>query len=273
MERTSANKWLIVALIALLPVVAAILWARRSPTGAAARQTPGVIVGPGSGRWGSTPGDVRPARVTPTTQWVIFYSQNTTLDGQPVPVGSIVRAFDPGGQQCGENRVEQAGWYGQMACYADDPTTPGDEGAQPGDRIRFTINDLEATPLGPDEPIWTQNAALLRVDLAATSSTPSSPTATAMPSATPTETPQAPVPSVTASATPSPQASLSPTTAVGTATSSGQARTNDFLPLLLRAITSTAEQHKPVATTPPILAMRASRWCGQQLPRVAPCAR
>ncbi len=106
-----------------------------------------------------------PSGVTPTTQWVNFRSQNTTVYGTPVAIGAIVRAYDPGNTQCGEFVVDHVGWYGLMPCYADDPNTPGDEGATSGDTIHFTIDDKPAVALGPDTPKWTQNAALMVVDL------------------------------------------------------------------------------------------------------------
>lgn len=42
-----------------------------------------------------------------------------------------------------------------------------DEGAEPGDLITFTINDLPAVALGPDEPIWTSLNDQREVDLEA----------------------------------------------------------------------------------------------------------
>jgi hypothetical protein len=124
--------------------------------------------------------------VIPTDQWVDFYSLNTTVDGEPVPIGAVVAAFDPDGIQCGEFIVTNAGWYGVMPVYGDDPETAEDEGAEPGDTIAFTINGHPATPMGPDEPVWTINGDLRQVDLAVTStSTPTStPTATATPTST-----------------------------------------------------------------------------------------
>ncbi len=105
--------------------------------------------------------------VIPTNQWVNFHSTNTTFLGQPVPVGAVIAAFDPQGVQCGEFTVTTEGKYGLMPCYGDDKTPPDpvDEGADPEDEISFTINDLPATALGPDEPIWTSHGDLLEVDL------------------------------------------------------------------------------------------------------------
>jgi len=112
------------------------------------------------------------ASITPTNEWVNFHSQNTTLQGQPVPVRAVVRAYNPRGVQCGEFTVEQAGWYGLMPVYRDDPNTPEDEGMLPGEAVSFTINDLPARPMGPDDTIWTTNGAVKQVNLAASTLIP-----------------------------------------------------------------------------------------------------
>jgi len=105
--------------------------------------------------------------VRPTNEWVNFYSQNTTLNGQPVPVGTLVEAFDPQGTKCGETIVNHAGWYGLLLCYRDDPETPEDEGAVPGDTIAFRVAGSPAAASGPDTPQWTSNGDIREVDLAA----------------------------------------------------------------------------------------------------------
>ena len=53
-----------------------------------------------------------------------------------------------------------------MPVYGDDPLTEVDEGAVPGDRIKFTINDVVATVTGPDEPVWGTFGDLKQVNLA-----------------------------------------------------------------------------------------------------------
>ncbi len=103
--------------------------------------------------------------VTPTSQWVNFWSVNSTFLGQPVPPGAVIAAFDPDGVQCGEFTVLFEGTYGLMPCYRDDDTTPEDEGADPEDVISFTINGLPAVVGGPDDPIWTSHGDGHEVDL------------------------------------------------------------------------------------------------------------
>ncbi|MEI8080743.1 MAG: hypothetical protein WCI74_02745, partial [Actinomycetes bacterium] len=113
-----------------------------------------------------------PRAVVSTNEWVNFYSARSYLHGELAPVGSVVRAYNPRGVQAGEFTVTQAGWYGVMPVYLDDPSTPQDEGLQPGEEVRFTINRVAARAVGPDSAIWTANGALKQVDLVANSITP-----------------------------------------------------------------------------------------------------
>lgn len=106
---------------------------------------------------------------------VNFFSGHTTFFGEPVPVGTTIAAFDPDGVQCGEFVVHTAGEYGLLSCSRDDPATAVDEGAEPGDRIFFTIGGLPAAatpvsfngnPVPPDTTVtWTSNGDRWEVDL------------------------------------------------------------------------------------------------------------
>lgn len=147
-------------------------------------------------------------------EWVNFYGTNSTFNGLPLPVGSEVVAY-AGSKRCGSFIVHTLGQYGVMPCYRDRPEQPG---AQPGDRIRFTVNGYEAIVRGPDEPIWTVHGDLKHVELEAhgvpQSPTPT-PTQTVMPTSTPTATPigwsPSPTPTPTWPWTPTPTPILFPT--------------------------------------------------------------
>lgn len=146
------------------------------------------------------------AQVTPTSEWVSFFSANTTFLGAPVPPGAVVAAYDgpldaaPPPAQCGEFTVLVAGTYGVMPCYRDDPGTTLDEGAEPGDLIFFTINGFPATPIPislnaipvpAGTPVtWTSFADLWEVDLQVVASPTPSPTSTSSPAARATSTPR-----------------------------------------------------------------------------------
>jgi hypothetical protein len=108
-----------------------------------------------------------PESLVTTNSWMNFYGLECALDGQPLPVGSVITARDPEGILCGEFTVTLAGRYGLMPVYGDDPPTQGDEGAVPGDSIRFYINGILATVTGPDEPVWTAMGDLKQVNLQA----------------------------------------------------------------------------------------------------------
>ena len=124
--------------------------------------------------------------VIPTSEWVDFFSTNTTFFGQPVPVGAMIAAFDPQGVQCAEATVTVAGQYGVMPCFRDDPTTAEDEGADPGDVISFTIDGLPATPvpislngtpvLSSTPVTWTAFGDLWEVDLQVVATPTATPT-------------------------------------------------------------------------------------------------
>ncbi len=106
------------------------------------------------------------AQVIPTTEWINIWGDSVTFNAQHVPVGSVVKAYDPFGVLCGEFVVALAGGYGLMPVYRDDPLTLLiDEGAEPGDTLFFTIDDIPAVILGPDLPVWTFNGDVQKVNL------------------------------------------------------------------------------------------------------------
>lgn len=149
--------------------------------------------------WAFALGVARSNGVVPTNTWVDLYSTASTLDGQPLPVGAYVAVYDPQGVQCGQFTVHSAGWYGIMPCYGDDPMTGQDEGARPGDLLRFTVNGIDATaepvtlnrtPVPPNTSVtWTQNGDLWQVDLHASTAATATPTPTGTATATPSPTP------------------------------------------------------------------------------------
>ncbi|MGD8279359.1 MAG: hypothetical protein PVH00_15080 [Gemmatimonadota bacterium] len=103
------------------------------------------------------------AQVTPTTEWISVWSQASTLNGQALPAGSRVQALDPDGVVCGETTVAAAGQFGLMPVYRDDPLTVADEGAEPGDVIRFNAAGFAADTAVP--VVWEYNGQTTAVDL------------------------------------------------------------------------------------------------------------
>ena len=103
------------------------------------------------------------AQIITTPFFKNFYSDNTTYSGVPVPVGSIIDAYDPDDVHCGRFVVHTAGSYGFLPVYGDDSNTPlVDEGAITGDTIRFKINGRDATATG--NVVWA-NQTQSEVDL------------------------------------------------------------------------------------------------------------
>ncbi|MBI5267622.1 MAG: T9SS type A sorting domain-containing protein [candidate division Zixibacteria bacterium] len=101
-----------------------------------------------------------------TPYFAEFFDSLTTYNGAPVPVGSIVEAYDPTNLLIGKFRVRSAGQYGYMNAYGDDPNTPAiHEGAVAGNAIHFKINGRAATVVSGDNT-WTDKA-LKNVRLAA----------------------------------------------------------------------------------------------------------
>ncbi len=107
------------------------------------------------------------AQVIPTDEWVSFYGRNTLFQGKPIPIGSVIDAYDHDGVHCGSFTVTKAGQYGFLFVYRDNYLTENiDEGASPGDTIRFKINGMWAKASGPDPCIWTQKGDIWQVDFA-----------------------------------------------------------------------------------------------------------
>ncbi|MCH7878192.1 MAG: T9SS type A sorting domain-containing protein [candidate division Zixibacteria bacterium] len=101
--------------------------------------------------------------VQPTNEWVDFFCGLNFYRGVPLPRGSVIDAFDPDGDHVGTWFVTEAGKYGLMPVYRDDPFTPEDDGANPGDIISFFINGMPAEATG--DRVWTQNGDRFEVCL------------------------------------------------------------------------------------------------------------
>ncbi len=105
-------------------------------------------------------------RVIPTSEWISLWSDDTDVFGNPVEIGAVIKARDPQGVVCGKFIVATPGSYGLMPVYRDDPLTADfDEGAEPGDRLSFTIDGKIASDEGPNEAVWTFNGDVKNVNL------------------------------------------------------------------------------------------------------------
>ena len=88
------------------------------------------------------------AALIPTDQWVDYYCETNTYMGAPLPVGSIVEAYDPDGVLCGQQMVDEPGKYRFMPVYRDSTGSVADEGATTGDILTFYVNGEAAMASG-----------------------------------------------------------------------------------------------------------------------------
>jgi len=106
---------------------------------------------------------------TPTNVWTDFVGLQCTINGLPIPIGTVVTAFDPQNVLCGRFVTDSIGVYGTLHVYGDDFTTDTiDEGAVGGDHITFKINGKVAYKLGPANDLWVGMGATRTMNLAIT---------------------------------------------------------------------------------------------------------
>ncbi|MCP4711751.1 MAG: hypothetical protein GY869_24290, partial [Planctomycetes bacterium] len=77
----------------------------------------------------------------PTNRWLEIYGRNLTVDGDLLPVGTIISAVDENGVICGMSEVTRPGQFGLMPVYADDPFTDQDEGLLIDEQFRLHISN------------------------------------------------------------------------------------------------------------------------------------
>ena len=99
---------------------------------------------------------------SPTTEWTDFYGV-ATLSGFSAPRNASVIAYDPDGNVAGAFVVHTQPYYGFLHVYLDDPNTPGDEGIEDGDEVRFTIDGRLATP--SESTVWNAGVDANEVNL------------------------------------------------------------------------------------------------------------
>jgi len=98
-----------------------------------------------------------------------YFDSMCTINGELLPVGTVIKAYDPDSVWCGVDTVDVAGKY-IMYIYGDQSGTPAlDEGASAADSIWFTINGREAT-IDLGNPEWYNQALLNQVRLSVSSS-------------------------------------------------------------------------------------------------------
>ena len=106
--------------------------------------------------------------ITPTPYFTNFYDDASTYNGELLPVGTILTAYDQSGVLCGIDTVHTLGSYGFMPVYGDDPMSPEDEGADGGETIAFKINGRDATVVSGDGTFTDQDTKQVRLSAGAT---------------------------------------------------------------------------------------------------------
>ncbi len=97
--------------------------------------------------------------INPTNEWINLYGQNIVYRGSLLPIGTAVTARDREGNECGLFIVHQAGTFGLMPVYRDDPTTEIDEGTKPGEEINLYFGN-ERVPISLK---WTEMGDVIDV--------------------------------------------------------------------------------------------------------------
>jgi len=98
--------------------------------------------------------------VSPTPTSVDLYGMAL---GLPLNPGDTVSVVTEGGVLCGFFQVTKPGFYGLLHVYGDDPTTPEQDGALPGERLILKVNGARVTPQGT-APVWTRDGDRLQVN-------------------------------------------------------------------------------------------------------------
>jgi len=99
--------------------------------------------------------------ITPTNEWISAWCESGQVDGASLNPGDLIEVTDPDSVLCGMATVNAFGGYGYLNVYRDDPYTPQDEGAEPGDTLTFWVNGTEAMI---DPPvIWTSHGDIVSV--------------------------------------------------------------------------------------------------------------
>ncbi len=106
-------------------------------------------------------GEPEPGMIHPTNEWVNLYCDAPMSNNVPLNPGDVIRAYDTDMHLCGMGVVDSDGAYGFMPVYRDFPGSAIDEGMDPGETIRFSLNGVEITPSTP--VLWTEMGDRIQV--------------------------------------------------------------------------------------------------------------
>ena len=126
-------------------------------TGAATLVYPGPILA-------KTTPSIHKSDFTPRTSqsnsWVNLYGFNVKLNGETLPVGTVIEAYDASGALVGENVVRSAGRFGFMPVYGAETLTGDAVGKSAGSAITLKVNGEVAE----QTVTWTENGDRIRIN-------------------------------------------------------------------------------------------------------------
>ena len=88
-----------------------------------------------------------------------YFSFNSRLNGQLLPEGAVIEAFDSNGIRCGYTTAKADGSF-LIQVYGNDPMTAADEGAREGEMLQWRLSGYT-----PDNIAWLSNVIGLFADL------------------------------------------------------------------------------------------------------------
>ncbi len=106
------------------------------------------------------------SRVAISNSWVNLYGSGATLNGDILPVGAVIEAFDATGTLVGETVVRSAGKFGFMPVYGAETVNGDVVGKSAGSTITLKVNGEAAQ----ETVTWSQNGDRIRIDRLTTSS-------------------------------------------------------------------------------------------------------
>jgi len=124
---------------------------------------PQTLVYPGPVLAKATP-TVLKSNVTPRTSqsntWVNLYGFNVKLNGETLPVGTVIEAYDASGTLVGENVVRNTGKFGFMPVYGAETLSGDAVGKSAGSVITLKVNG----DIAEQTVTWTGNGDRIRIN-------------------------------------------------------------------------------------------------------------
>ena len=99
-------------------------------------------------------------RTSQSNTWVNLYGFDVKLNGETLPVGTVIEAYDASGALVGENVVRNTGRFGFMPVYGAETLTGDAVGKSAGSAITLKVNGEVAE----QTVTWTENGDRIRIN-------------------------------------------------------------------------------------------------------------